>query len=241
MHRFYVPQKITGDTTSISDVEQLHHLRNVLRLRISDEISVLDATGDEYLCTITGLEKHRAVMAVKIRKTTSPGRYKLAVACAIPKNSRMDDIIDKLTQLGVDTVFPLETERSILKLDEKKKVRVERWGKIARNAAEQSRRNVLPVIHDVTSLKDILDQFNNYDLKLIATLTGERKTLKDILIDAKPDRILVLIGPEGDFTPEEVERALSTGFTPISLGNTVLRVETAAIAVASYIKFALME
>jgi 16S rRNA (uracil1498-N3)-methyltransferase len=151
----------------------------------------------------------------------------------------MDDIIDKLTQLGAAGIIPLETERVIVKLEDGHSSRLERWRKIARSAAEQSQRNTLPEISPVMTLSEVLAQSEDYDLKLIPTLTGDCRPLKSVLPSVKPARILVLIGPEGDFTPSEVEQSLQAGFVPVSLGGTVLRVETAAIAVAAYLQLAL--
>ncbi len=92
----------------------------------------------------------------------------------------------------------------------------------------------------ISNLKEVLAQSKDYQLKLVPTLTGKRKTIKEVLIDSKSARILILIGPEGDFTPQEIKETLKAGFTPVSLGESVLRVDTAAIAVASYIKLTLM-
>jgi 16S rRNA (uracil1498-N3)-methyltransferase len=240
MHSFYIDEKITGNVMSITDAEQLHHLRDVLRLKTGDEVTVFDVDGDEYLCSISGLEKKQAVLAIKSCKPTPPEKIKLAIACAIPKKSKMDDIVDKLTQLGVNTIIPLQTERVIVKLNEDRESRLERWKKIARSAAEQSHRNNLPLIMPVMSLEETFDRLKDYQLKLIPTLAGNSVTIKEALGKFSPASILVLIGPEGDFTPQEVDLALKAGFIPVSLGDTVLRVETAAIAIAAYLKLTLL-
>jgi 16S rRNA (uracil1498-N3)-methyltransferase len=239
LHRFYVSQRITGETASISDSSQLHHLRDVLRLKIGDEVCVFDSEGTEYLGAIEKLAREQAVFRIQNRKPAPVKKWQLAVACAIPKKSRLDDIIDKLTQLGVDVIIPLETERAVVKLETKEADRLERWRKIARNAAEQSRRSSLPLIPAVLSLPKVLAQAKNYRLKLVPTLAGDRKPLREILAESKADSILALVGPEGDFTPQEIEQARAAGFIPVSLGATVLRVETAAIAIAAFIRLAL--
>jgi 16S rRNA (uracil1498-N3)-methyltransferase len=236
MYSFYLPERITDNTTSISDAEQLHHLRDVLRLKAGDEIVVFDGEGDEYLCEIMELDKKHAGLQIKTRKSAPIRKLKLAIACAIPKQSRMDDIVDKLTQLGVDSIIPLVTQRVIVKLGGTQENRLERWRKIALSASEQSHRNTLPNIFPVIGLQEFLVESKGYELKLMPTLTGERKTIRQVLAGSTPASILVLIGPEGDFTPEEIQDAFSAGVIPISLGDTVLRVDTAAIAVASYIK-----
>ncbi len=238
MPRFYIYEKISAETASITDADQLHHLRDVLRLKPGDSVTVFDIDGNEFLTEISSLDRKQAALKILSRNPAKPSKTKITIACAVPKKAKMDDVIDKLTQLGVDEIVPLETERSIVKLAENELSRRERWQKIAINAAEQSRRNTLPVIYPVLSMEKMLAQAAEYDLKLIPTLYGDSQTLNAALADRKPSRILALIGPEGDFTPQEVEKALNSGFIPVSLGHTVLRVETAAIALAAYLKLA---
>jgi 16S rRNA (uracil1498-N3)-methyltransferase len=240
MHRFYIDH-IDGDKAFISDSEQLHHLRDVLRLKVDDEVIIFDRPGNEYLGVITGLDRNQAELKVVRVGSSRSSPIKLTVACAIPKGNRMDDVIDYLTQLGVDRIIPMRTERVVVKLDDAKtEARRKRWQKIAQSAAQQSQRSKIPLIEAVTGLKDVVSGSQDYDLKLIPNLAGERRHIRDVLPEVRPKDVIVLIGPEGDFTPEEVTLALSKGFIPVSLGDTVLRVTTAAIAVASYIKFAVM-
>lgn len=239
MHRFYIPHKIAGASIPISDSEQLHHLRDVLRLKADDQITVFDAEGNEYLARIQEVGKNQAILEIKSRKRSALKRLKIAIACAVPKKAKMDDIIDKLTQLDVDTIIPLETGRTVVKLEEHLETRLERWKRIARSAAEQSQRATLPLITPVMDWEDVMDLSRNYDFKLIPTVSDESEPIKSVLLGARPSSILALIGPEGDFTPEEIQQALKVGFKAISLGLTVLRVDTAAVAVASYLKLAL--
>jgi 16S rRNA (uracil1498-N3)-methyltransferase len=113
------------------------------------------------------------------------------------------------------------------------------WEKIAINAAKQSKRTMLPLIDSLREIKDILSQTGDFDLKIIPTLSESTKPLKDVLGDKRYRNILVIIGPEGDFTPDEVDLAKKAGCIPVSLGNLVLRVETAAVAVAGFFRFTL--
>ncbi len=240
MHRFYVAQEIKGKIVLISDVAQFHHLKNVLRLRVDDEVIVCDRHDSEYICVITALEKKQAVLAVRARRATKAKKTRLTVACAIPKKAKFDEIVDSLTQLGVDGIIPVETERVIVKLDDsKKEARLKRWRRIAQSAAQQSQRNTIPLIEPVTTLESAVSRSRDFDLKLLPTLSGERKHIREVLAGTKANSVLVLIGPEGDFTPQEIELSRSAGFVLVSLGDSVLRVSTAAIAVASYIKLAL--
>lgn len=238
MSRFFSPAgNITKDSIIISDKDQVHHMKDVLRLKTKDEIMVFDDLGREYFCVIEKLSFEGAVLKIRHTKEANTiQRMRISVACAIPKKSKMDDIVDKLTQLGVDRIIPLVSERVIVKLDEKKKIsRKERWEKIALSSAKQTQRAVSPVIEAPKSVEEVLAESGDFDLKLIAALIGERKSLRSVLEKSKPKNILVLIGPEGDFTQDEVNIAKKAGCLLVSLGDLVLRVDTAAIATASFI------
>jgi len=240
MPRLYVSsQNISGNKITVVDKKQLHHLRDVLRLKVKEEVIVFDNQGHEYIAEIDNLSPQRMILKIKEKKKNiMRDTTKITIACAIPKKSKLDDIIDKLTQLGVDRIIPLETERVIVNLDEKKKAaRLTRWRKIAQSSSLQSQRNNLPIIDPVRNLKEVISGAQEFDLKLIPTLLGERKTLKEILQKSQYKNILIFIGPEGDFTPQEVTLARQAGCIPVSLGDLVLRVETAAIAVVSFFRF----
>jgi 16S rRNA (uracil1498-N3)-methyltransferase len=239
MHRFYI-DRVDSATVSIADAGQLHHLKDVLRLKACDGVVIFDKEGKEFTGVITAIERKQAVIKVTASKPARQSQVKLTIACAIPKGDRMDDIIDQLTQLGVTRIIPMATERVVVKLDDARQAaRLKRWRAIAQNAALQSQRNTLGLIEPVTGISNVIAQSQDFDLKLIPNLEGERKLIKDVLAVATPKTIIVLIGPEGDFAPEEVAMALGAGFIPVSLGDTVLRVATAAVSVAGYIKFAL--
>lgn len=239
MHRFYCPiQNISGNKIILSDKEQIHHLKDVLRLKAGKEIMLFDEQGNEYNSIIERLSSNTICLKIKQKyKPAFVGRVKITVASAIPKKSKFDDIVDKLTQLGVERIIPLKTERSLIKLDQCKETqKLQRWKKIALSATQQSQRNAIPIIDSVKDIKEILAVAENFDLKLIPTLAGRPKPLREALADFQGKNILVLIGPEGDFSPSEVELAKKAGCVVVSLGDLVLRVETAAVAVVSFIR-----
>lgn len=242
MHRIYCSVKdIIGDKIVISDRSLIHHIKDVLRAKINRRIVVCDDSGNEYDSVIEKLSSQNMLLKiVKAKKFLPAGKIRITAACALPKRAKFDDIVDKLTQLGVDKIIPMQTQRVTLNLDRHKQaLRLGRWQKIALNASGQSQRNRLPVVTAVMPVKQVLEQSAEFDLKLIPALTGERKTLKQVLSVLKPRNILFLIGPEGDFTPEELSGAVRLGFIPITLGEGVLRVETAAVAVMSILDYAL--
>ena len=239
MHRFRIVPIGEGNTILLSDAAQLHHLRDVARLGVGDEVVVFDDSGNESLCVVEKISNKDAVLTVKTRGQLSISATTLTIACAIPKKG-MDDVIDKLTQLGVKDIIPVITERVVVRFaGENAQRKVSRWRRLALSAAEQSQRNTIPYIWPVTDLNEVISHFQDYDLKLIPNLSGNPKSIVEVMAGLRPKNILVMIGPEGDFTAEEVELAKNVGFVPVSLGRLVLRVDTAAAAVAAYIRISL--
>jgi len=240
MTRFFcASQNISHDEIKLDNPQDLHHIRDVLRLKILDKLEVFDEKGNGHLCSIKKIAAGEIILTIKEKKyfCAKNRGVSITVACAIPKKSIMDDIIDKLTQLGVEKIIPLETHRVVVRLTpEKKAERLKRWRKIAQAASKQCQRSSQPVIEPVKSLEEVLATAGNYDLKLIPTLKGERRQLKDLIKSRKPVNVLIFIGPEGDFSVQEVESAVSKGCISVSLGELVLRVDTAVIAVVSHLK-----
>ncbi len=240
MNRFFIAKINPLDKYIIlDDPVQVHHLKNVLRIKPREKVAVFDSLGNEYFVLVTEVGPKAVKLELKDKKLFEDSGIKITVACAIPKNVKMDDIVDKLTQLGAECIIPLETARVIVRLDKQKKLeRLRRWEKISLSALKQSQRSRSVTIKPVSGLGDVVLAASNFDLKLIPTLEGGRKTLKDIFDNSvkRIKTVMVLIGPEGDFTPAEVSLAKEAGFLPVDLGKGVLRVDTAAIAVVSFIK-----
>ncbi len=240
MHHFYVPADPEDGAVRLSDPERLHHLRDVLRLSAGDEITVFDGRGRLRRCVIESVGERDAVLRVKEELPAPPARARLTVAVALPRSDRMDDIVDKLTQLGAVAIVPVRTERVVSRVDVAgERARLDRWRRIAVSASEQSRRATLPEVRPIKLLNDVLAESSGFDLKLIAALDPRAVSLKAALAGATATSVLVLVGPEGDFMTGEVDAAIGAGFVPVSLGGRVLRVETAAVALASYVMLAL--
>ncbi|MCX5751698.1 MAG: 16S rRNA (uracil(1498)-N(3))-methyltransferase [Candidatus Saganbacteria bacterium] len=191
----------------------VNHLKNVLRL-------------DKIICKIIGLRSHK-----------SEPSFKITIAQGIPKAKKMDLIIEKGTELGVSAIIPTLCERSIPKPQADK---LERWKRIAKEAAEQCGRLVVPQIHPITKFEDVLNLKEEYDLALIPWEIEKENSLKKVLTNLPhpPQKVLILIGPEGGFGSIEVERAKEKGFTPITLGNRILRTETVALSILSMFMYA---
>jgi 16S rRNA (uracil1498-N3)-methyltransferase len=239
MNRFLIDKiNVSDHYVVLSDPDQRHHFRKVLRIKPKELVAVFDRLGNEYLAQVSEIGVACAKLEIKEKRPLNELEIEITVACAIPKKVKMDDIIDKLTQLGVFCIIPLQTERVVVKLDQQKKIqRFQRWEKIALSAVKQSQRSKFVTVKPVTDFTELIANARDFDLKLIPTLETERKTIKSIFDQGRQfKKILVLIGPEGDFSPQEIALAKEADFLPVSLGQQVLRVDTAAIAVVSFIK-----
>jgi 16S rRNA (uracil1498-N3)-methyltransferase len=242
MNRFYCKSsEVQGNKIIICAIKELHHLKDVLRFKAGENAVIFDDQGNEYLVKLQSLSATAAEFLVLEKKSRSDlFKTQIVIACAIPKKSKIDDIIDKLTQLGVDRIIPLITERVIVKLDQDKGLkRHKRWESIALTASKQSQRNSVPDVDPATDFRELLKRSKDFDLKLIPNLAGKRRTVKEIINKSKPKNVLVLIGPEGDFTDQEISSAIQSGFIPTTFGTQVLRVETACLYIASVLNYEL--
>jgi 16S rRNA (uracil1498-N3)-methyltransferase len=238
MHFFRISDDSDGETIILGEPAQVHHLKDVLRLGAGDQVTVIDGRGDECLCEVTVFSEGGVILKVKSRVTVASPTAKVAIGCALPKKG-MDEVVDKLTQLGVDVIIPMLTERVVVNLGGAAAVaRLERWRRLADSAAGQSRRRNVPELRPLAWMGEVMSLAEGYDLKLIPTLSGERRAMGEVIGGGMVGSVIALIGPEGDFTEKEIEAARQAGFVPVSLGAQVLRVDTAAIAVAAYLKLA---
>lgn len=237
-YRFFISSSnIVGDVVTAADQDTVHHIKNVLRLKTGAIVTAVDETGAEYDVRIGTFGKAGMLLRVIARGEFVPSvKTHVAIACAVPKKSSMDDIIDKLTQLGVDRIIPLRTERVIVRWNAaQRKAHHARWEKIAVSSGRQSGRRLLPRIEHIQSLEEALETCRGCEVKVIPTLPEHCARLKDVIDQKTPKSILVCIGPEGDFSPREVDAAVRAGCIPVTLGDLVLRVETAAVAVAGFL------
>ena len=236
MYRFYCsPQNISCRQIDILDKNELHHLKDVLRLKYQDKVTVLDGNGREFFCEIKHLDKNCAKLNI-VERHTFMRDFKLTVACALPKKSKIDSIVEKLTEIGVEKIILLKTERTEVNLKDSTR-KIARLTKIAESALKQSGNLFLPQI-SLLNFKDLLKlkKGGDYDLAIMPNLAGNTQNIKDVLEKKSAKNILVAVGPEGDFSENEIGIAEQVGFISVNLGNTVLRVDTAAIVVAGFMK-----
>lgn len=242
MHRFFVaPDAVTGSVVTITG-DDVHHIARVLRLGPGDVISVLDGTGAEYEVAISEL-REGAVLG-KIRRVTaraSEAAAKITIVQGLPKGDKMDLVIQKCTEIGVSTIIPAVTARSVVRLGDGDRAerKAARWRRIAQEAAKQSGRGVVPEVKDIVSLRGALEMaVPAVDLAVIPWELEKGTGLRKVL-ESRPDArsFAVFIGPEGGFDLSELEVARAAGAVPVSLGPRILRTETAALVVAAAILY----
>lgn len=240
MSRFYVPPECVSGGKIVIRGDELHHARDVMRLAADDEITVFDGTGKEYHGIIREVDKGQMIIAIEKTLERKAGGCRLTLIQALPKSDKMDLIVEKATELGVERIIPTVTERTVVRPDIKKEsLKVERWRKIALIAAKQCGRSTIPEVSGITGFEGSLKALNDPEIKIMPCLYDDTKALKEVLRGRKFGSAAVFIGPEGDFTKREVEEAKAIGAIPVSLGNEVLRSETAAICALSVLNYEL--
>lgn len=219
----------------IIDDEDKRHIINVMRMNIGECFNIVyDKTL--YTCRITNITKKDVKYEIiEKMKLENNKKYKVILATSLIKEQKMDYVLQKSTELGVDEIIPIISERTIIKVDNKKN----RWNKILKESSEQSHRCEMPIMHEITRLKDII----NYkaDLKIICNTMEMSKNIKKVLQDnKKSDTILIAIGPEGGFSEDEVKLLIDNGFASVTLGNNILRAETVPLYLLSIINYEYM-
>jgi 16S rRNA (uracil1498-N3)-methyltransferase len=212
-----------------------------MRLKISDEVVVFDGTGTEYVAVIKEvLPRFLSLEIIETRGPSNKEIYTTTLMQAIPKKEKMDYIVEKATELGVSSIVPVMTVRTIPDWNETKMTKaVERWRKISLEAAKQCGRLDIPKILPVTDFTASVKKYTDavYDIRMIAALSDKAIKLKDALKDTRAGNIAIAIGPEGDFTPEETSLAVKSGFKIVNLGPRVLKSDTAGLAVLAIINY----
>lgn len=247
MPKFFVSNNQIKDEQINIIGEDVNHIVNVLRLKINDKIEICDKDmGITYNSIILELSKHEVSCRIleKIEKTTE-SKVDVTIFQGLPKADKMEYIIQKCTELGVKTIIPVAMKRCIVKLDKKDEAKkIDRWQKIAEVASKQSGRDLIPAIKQVETIKQVKEEILKYDLVIIAyeeekmaTLKKELKNLKEKDIKNCTLKIGVVIGPEGGLDKEEVDELEKKGAKVITLGERILRTETAPIAILSNIMY----
>src|SRR5216684_3811556 len=247
MHRFYIsPENWNSDALSLSGAEA-HHARDVLRIKRGDRAVLFNGRGREITAEIVDVSGGEVRLRKLHETETPPLRCRITLGQAIPKGKNMDLIVQKAVEIGAAEIAPLISERTIVDLDAKEaEQKKAKWQQIAIETAKQCGQNWLPTVHAPRKLKDFFSHAGSFDLRLIGSLQPDAIHLKKILGDYvdqhrdRPQHVLMLVGPEGDFTPAELALAKTHDCLPITLGPIILRVETATIYCLSILSYELM-
>lgn len=243
MHHFFVEPSQIGVDTIVITGSDVNHIKNVLRMRLGEQLCIYDGAYHEYLCTIQELRAEEIILNI-LEKTeqTSELSSKLYLFQGLPKGDKMELIVQKAVELGVYEIIPVSTKRTVVKLDEKKKEsKRNRWQAIAESAAKQSGRGRIPSVAPVMTLKEAFAYAKELDISLIPyeLEKGMEKTKEILATLTSGMSIGIFIGPEGGFDEGEIDQAIECRLHPISLGKRILRTETAGLCVLSVLMFQL--
>ncbi len=243
MRRFFVSaDNIQGDIASINK-QEARHMKKVLRLKTGDEVILFDGSGHEYQAIL--MDEQKNGLLARISETSlkeDPPEISLCLIQGIAKGDKMDSIIQKASEIGVAAIYPLWSERSIVRLQgDSAEKKVIRWQHIAREACKQCRRNLVPLVKPLIKINSIYEEIG--DLPAVMLYENEMDNgLRQVLNNIKDQvaaqgKLFLIVGPEGGFSEAEVKTAAKHGVNMVSLGPRILRTETAGIVASSIILY----
>jgi 16S rRNA (uracil1498-N3)-methyltransferase len=246
MHRFYLPPEHCAGAALRLDGREAHHALRVLRVKYGEMVAVLDGIGNEFLCTVDHCSREAVTLSVSLKNFTAAAPCPVTLLVAVPKGKIIEDIIQKSVELGASRVVPLLTERVATHLDAAAVAdKREKWQQVAVEAIKQCGALWLPKIETPVAIGPFLSRPDKFELSLVGSLQTERRHPRECFEEfqarhgRRPQSAAVWIGPEGDFTLEELRAIQNSGAQPISLGKLVLRVETAAVYCLSILNYEL--
>lgn len=246
MQRYFITPAQFGENKVLITGEDARHISRVMRGKPGDKVIASDGTGREAVVEISALGPDEVTAEiVELLSQTNEPWIKVDIAQSLPKGDKMETVIQKCTEIGAVSVIPFLSERTIVQYDERKEEkRIARWAKIAKEAAEQAHRSMIPAIRQPLKWKALLSLFGGYDLVCICYEQEHGNQLRDVLypfaagLDREASyKVLVVIGPEGGFTEQEVQEAEAAGAHSVGLGKRILRTETAGMAALTCILY----
>ena len=241
MHHFFVTPEQVREENIIIEGSDVNHIKNVLRMKVGEELEVSDGNNKKYLCEIVSMSSDEVCALIKEElKVDTELPSKIYLFQGLPKSDKMELIVQKAVELGVYEIIPVATKRAVVKLDDKKaSKKIERWQAIAESGAKQSGRNVIPEVKKVMAFKEAVLYAKALDVLLVPYELAEGMSETKALISAiQPGQSVgFFIGPEGGFETSEVEYAIENGAKAITLGKRILRTETAGLTTLSILMY----
>lgn len=236
MANFYITKDMIKDTAVIITGDEAVHISRVLRMKKGDEVTLCDGEGMFYDAVLECFDA-KSVTARITKKYCAPTEPKVRITIyqGVPKNPKLETIVQKATEIGVARIVPVDSARTVAKIDKPQKL--ERLRRIAYEAAKQSKRGILPEVGEVLSFEKAVEEAKKADLAIIPYEEEKECSLKKALREKQPETVAILIGPEGGFEKSEVELALKNSITPVTLGTRILRTETAGIIVGGIVLY----
>ena len=245
MDRFFVDKKNINieNNTCIIEGEDVKHISKVLRCRIGEELEVCDNNNNEYICEITNIDKNQVELnileKVDIQRESD---LKIKVYQGLPKGPKMEMILQKLTEVGVDEIILVQTKRTVVKVDDKKEdKKLERWERIIYEAAKQSKRGKIPTLRGVLTFKEALADMKENDFNIAPYENEKTKSIKQAIKGVNINNIGIFVGPEGGFEETEIEAIEDIGGQSVSLGPRIIRTETASLVASSIVLYELSD
>lgn len=240
MHRFFASGSSITDSAVRLEGDDVKHITKVLRLGIGDRISVCDGEGTDYICAVSETGKDFvAADIIEKMPNTNESNIQITLYQGLPKGDKMDYIIQKSVELGVNTIVPVAMKRTVVKL-KNTSPKEQRWQRIAEEAAKQSMRGIIPSVESAVSFDDMVSAFREDTLYILPYENESHTRLKQVLADNREyTKIGIIIGPEGGFEEDEVAKASQCGAHAVTLGPRILRCETAPVAAVAAVMYEL--
>ena len=245
MDRFFVGKNNINleNKTCIIEGEDVKHISKVLRCRIGEELEICDNDNNEYICEITNIDKSQVELNILERVDIKrESDLKIKVYQGLPKGPKMEMILQKLTEVGVDEIILVQTKRTVVKVDDKKEdKKIERWERIIYEAAKQSKRGKIPKLRGVLSFREALADMKENDFNIAPYENERTKSIKQAIKGININNIGIFVGPEGGFEDTEIQDIEEIGGQSVSLGPRILRTETASLVASSIVLYELSD
>ncbi|MEG1311000.1 MAG: 16S rRNA (uracil(1498)-N(3))-methyltransferase [Romboutsia sp.] len=245
MDRFFINNTNINleNNTCIIEGEDVKHISKVLRCKIGEELEVCDKENNEYICEITNIDKNLVsldiVEKIDVKRESN---LKVKLYQGLPKGPKMEMILQKLTEVGVDEIILVQTKRTVVKVEDKKEdKKFDRWERIIYEAAKQSKRGKIPTLRGVLSFKEALEDMKDNDLNICPYENEKTVSIKTAIKDNEINNIGIFVGPEGGFAEEEIIQIQEIGSKVVSLGPRILRTETASVVASSIVLYELSD